>query len=427
MLRSKDGSSVIERQRIGGVLAAALIALVGASTVALPGAAEPADALPPVSAASAFDAKPLDLSFMGPVDLGLVVVRPSELSRRQGFAPLGNLVQMFVQDQFDEMMRGGVKAPQVRFDKIDYIALEYSQRLAGEKVFTEAGAAPNAPIHSTMALRYADPFDAHGWLLANMPGVEAVETGGITYLRGDWDASSGASLYFAQRDARTIVLSSDEERLRQLVSGAEPPGDRDADAWAAIGGSVAAFMIKPPQYPGGLHEVPELVRMVLGIGVAEGQPDPITMAARDILNGSETIVVGLDLGSAPNRILFYTSFFCADAATAQRVRDGVDVFRQFAKVMSDHFTAQLAADPGLMESLKDVDEASRALSETYLLATRLLADATLELRPQDDGPVDVWFEMTGELPASVLTAMAGIEDAAIRTPALAPADGAIQR
>jgi hypothetical protein len=95
--------------------------------------------------------------------------------------------------------------------------------------------------------------------------------------------------------------------------------------------------------------------------------------------------------------------------------------------MADAYAAQIAANPGLMESLENVDEASRAVSEAYLSGIRMFADATLELRPRDDETVDVWFELTGELPASALKAMAGVEDAAYRTPPLAPADPTLPR
>ena len=79
MVRAKDGSAAKAR-RSQVAAAAGLIALAGAGLTAVRVEAQraPANGLQS-DGAPAFAAPPADISFLGPLDLGMGVVRPAEL------------------------------------------------------------------------------------------------------------------------------------------------------------------------------------------------------------------------------------------------------------------------------------------------------------------------------------------------------------
>lgn len=441
MLRSKEGSNEAERRRIGGVLAAALIALVGAGTTALRGAAETGDTTPTPGARGAFAVKPVDLSFMGPVDVVCLVVRPRELSRCTGFTPLINLAEQFVHEQLACLTRNGASASQVRFDAIDYMAYSLRNATPADIADNPALAAETSDMpHVTceIAVRLVAPADVQTWLAEHVPHATAVEEDGLSYVRIPMgDGPNASTTYVAQRDPHTVVLACSADRLRKLMTGdGDAVAGADAETWNAIGGGMAAVAFGGERRPRSFTAA-ELATAYLGVGVAEGEPNPMETAARDIFEGPGTIGIGLDLDPASNRLSLRMKFDCADATTAERVRDGVGLFQHIFKTMLDRYAAEMLANPEwlrMSEQIEALDEGTRmfckAQVETNLFAFRLLADATLELRPRGDEAVDVWFEAGDELPASLLASVAHFRDAMIAmyySPPIVPKDDVIQR
>jgi beta-lactamase regulating signal transducer with metallopeptidase domain len=412
MLRSKEGSAASGRPSAGGVLAAALIALAGVGLVALRGAAETTAA--DGAAAGPFAANRPDIAFMGPANVAMLVVQPDELARRADLAPIVQLAEALTQQQLDQTkLVDGAVMPKVRFEAVDFIAYalryEAPKKDAGDKA--DNGAAPvSAPAGVDVAVRFVDKMDIQAWATDNVLDMQAINEDGFSYLLGPGEPNDNERLCLAQRDAHTLIMSNNVARLRRLATGtglADASGAESfAAQWASVDGGLAALAINsemagsPISISGG-EPLSEFAVGLLGVGVAPGEPNPVDTAWRTICDDTKLTCVGVDFDAATSALAVRAAMACQDYPTAKRVRASIELLQQVAQA----YLKAVFADPAAAQ-------APDALTQMYLdaafLGLRTFGDAKTDFRLRDDDAVDVWFEASGELPASVRQALASL-------------------
>jgi hypothetical protein len=401
--------------------AAGLIALAsaGLTAVRVEGQHTPAGGLQS-DAAPAFAAPLVDISFLGPLDLCMGVVRPAELARREQFGPLVALMEQYVQAGIAEMKFKGEISP-VSLSSIEYVACSIVNFTLPVGVAAPPGE-PSSEMLCELAVRFVDEVDALAWAVEHVPDAVDEQDGDLRYVRVRMDGGMIA-IYLAQRDSHTVVATYDLERLRQLIAAG---GDNErTEQWALVDGGLVTLAFHPKHISGrdasAGQALTEAAQMVLGWGVAEGQPDPLGTAFQTIGDGTGTVCLGLDLDPQSSDLVVRSALACPDYATAKNVRESFQLLQEFVK---EYMRAMGAA------VMPNGDAFAQMYVDAMLLVGRMFAEAEFDFRLREDDAVDVWFEARGALPASLqqgLAALNALDDdmvqpAAAVAPAEAPAD-----
>jgi len=408
MLRSTDGSETGGGRLAAGRLCAGLIVLAALGGTALRSLAEAPGGEP---AAKLVERKPFslaapDLSFFGPVDIGMLVVQTDELAGMKELATACTMAETFVQDQLDAMKLTGAATPKVRLEAIDYIAFAM-RRVSAEEIAKNSVLVPGADnaeaAMSELAIRWVEATDVVKWVADHVPEAERMVDDGLRYVRLKMGDEPGAAYYIAQRDPRTVVASYSAERLRALVSGtsATAPSERQV----SVAGGLATMWFNARFEPGALAELwagPPL--WVFGAGETVEKPDPFAAARETIVKATGEICVGLDVTGGEGNLNCRLALACGDEASAKRVLESVRLIQEAPRAIAKLWKEQLTAPS---EELSSLDATQRALVDGRMLGMELLADASLEVRQRGDDGADVWMETTGQLPGSLRDVMNG--------------------
>jgi len=419
MLRSTDGSMRSGWRSLAGTAAGCAIVLAAVMTTALRSRVE---AMESSVAAKAVE-RPLfsemgpDVSFMGPVDLGMVVVRPHAMTKIKEFA----LATSWAQDALNEMAplakEPGDKSTVLQLSQIDYAACSM-RRVTVE----EAAANPllghegtNGMI-SEIAVRWVEISALEAWLAACRPVAEEVNEDGFTYLRAKIGDEARAAYYFARRDPHTMVGSYSVDRLRKL---ALEDGPKQSTPWEALAGGLVRFQLNLAALPEGtdldalLMETP-FAEYFSG-SVAAGEINPLDEARKAISEATDVVCVGLDFNPANQQAGLRIALSAADEATAERLSSNVQVFQPLWKAMHEACLKTLAEST---DELRSLDALSQAWSDGTVATMKMLADATCDVRTRGTEGADAWIEMTGELPSSARPFLCGGDGEIEATPAL---------
>ena len=172
-----------------------------------------------------------------------------------------------------------------------------------------------------VAIRFVSERDVEAWVGENVTGFQTIDDGPFSYLQGAGEPAQ--RMYLAQRDAHTVIISNNAERLRRLATGAgmaDAPEAADfAEQLASIDGGIAtlAFRTKGLGSPISIDAtLDELAMGMLGIVVEPGQPNPIATACRTIGDETEVVTLGVDLDAATSTISLRTAAACTNYAAA---------------------------------------------------------------------------------------------------------------
>lgn len=399
MLRSKDGSHVEGRRKVGGLLAATCIALVGATTFALRSAAQSDDVTPVVPAAKAFDAAPLDLSFMGPIEAGRIVVRPQRMTQRRALAPLVE----FIQSAMDASTANEAHATEwrSRLDMFEYYAIQVHFAAARENDHEIEQFDPTA-MTCDLAIRFTDEPAANDYwaLLKAYPHAEVVDVDGVSYVRvsakpmGDQVPTDPiGTMYVGKRDDRTFVLSDNMERLKRMVeyTGVQPEDDKRL-LWESLDGGLATAFGDRQFTEFGLH--------FLESGPSN-QPIDFDQVLMSLRNDITTFGFGIDLDPDTNDIKLRIKALCNSVAEAERVNGGFATLQSLAKAQLAMYS-QSVNDPQQGDQLTNGD---RAAIDAHLCWTRLLAEAKFQSRPTKGKAIEVHIEATAPFPQQLTIAL----------------------
>jgi hypothetical protein len=335
----------------------------------------------------------------------MLVVQTDELAKMPEMAMVTATIEQFVQNSLDEMKLNGAKPPRVRLEAIDYIA--YSMRRVTDE---EAAKNPLLEIEGPsetmaiceLAIRWVEPTNVQGWLTEHAPEAEAGTEGELKYVRVKVGDETGAAFYIAQRDANTLVATYSLERLQALVSG-DGESNPASEPWQTLGSGVAELWLNLSALP---EEVEDLLHgsplEMFGARPSEGQPDPFAIARATLGEEAREICAGFDMNLGANQVGLRAALACKDEPAAQRVLASVSEYQHVAKAILEVYEKQLAAAP---EALGSLDEMSRASADGMMMGLRMIAEASLEVQPSEEGRADVWVKMGSKLPESVLAVM----------------------
>ncbi len=310
MLRSTDGSDETKRRRLMGVAAAGLIALVGAGTTALRGAAE---AVAPTPAASApaplFARQPLHLSMLGGPHKGLFVVRVGELSQRPIFAWTVEEILAPSRELWPQTFQA--EAPEFDLTAIEYVA--GTPQLTIKPV--DRTKDPDNPHTGRMMLGFGELIVHFSrdvawepWLRKHMPGSTAKSDGDLTYYElPEIPAFGKGRLLIAAVDERTLVCGGlGVDRLKDVCAGlANESTAAEAEQWAALDGGLITFVADVSH-------------------IDCDMPTPKAPQAQDVLKHVDRYGFGFDLDAATSEAGMRVAMTCADAASAEKVAEALD-------------------------------------------------------------------------------------------------------
>jgi hypothetical protein len=389
-LRSTRGGS--GRRTAIGVVAAAAIVLTGAGTLALRGAAETGASI--VSATgelrSPFNLTPVDLSFLGPDSAFTLVVRPREMMKRP---ELKQVIEAFTQPMLAHAAETFGEGPWPAFDatNMDYIAY----RIRGDEDGTVLGC--------DVAVGYARPTDVVAWALKVVPGAKLTVVEGFSSASVPQEGSSEPSLMFAQRDERTVIISDSAEVLRRIATAkARTTGDDEDYDFDALESGLAMLELRHVNEHG--QSIEEILADMGLFYLSPDDQDPVALAMRTILNDARTFQAGIDLDATSTRATLHVAVECEDAQARQKVQGSLELFQQLAKAVLASWQTELL-DPAAAAAI-DVDH--RPWIDAMFMG--FTAFAEVEFKPRDrDGLFHLYFEISADLPTTVLDALVGLE------------------
>lgn len=417
MLRSTDGSTRGGRRSLAGMAAGCAIVLAAVATTALRSRVEAMEAngAAKVVERTLFGEPGPDLSFMGPVDIGLVVLQLDDFAKMKEFALATDIAEGFLNSQVEAMKQQGVNVPQLKFSQIDYIAYsmhnlteEEAELLQLDTIAPENGEV--ALMLCEFAIRWVEPTDGATWIASWVPKAEVVDENGFRYVRVEPDGNIDASYYLAQRDPHTIVASYSVDRVRKL---ALEDGPKHSTPLKTLSGGLVACQLNLRALPEGT-DLDSLLREsplgIFGAGtVAVGEINPLVEARKAISQATDAIFVGLDFQPNTQQVGVRAAFSAKDEAAAESVSSSLQVFQAIWQAMHDESEKELATNPALVHAL---DEQTRALNESVVAGMRMLAEGKCTVRPRGAEGADAWVEMTGELPDSARAYLTGGAEAA---------------
>jgi hypothetical protein len=331
MLRSRDGSVDTKRMRILGVAAAMLIALVGAATTALRGAA---DAVVPASTATLFTRAPLDPSSLGGLHEGLFVVRVGELSQRPMFAFIVESLRASCQELWPQVFQ--VAAPTIDLSIIEYVA--------GVPQLTIESTDGDDPNHSGRMMfgageaivRFSQDVALEPWLEKYIPGADKRADGDLEYFElPEIPFMGNVQMLVAATDARTLVCTWGVDRMKAVKAGlANASTAAETAQWRALDGGLATFVANDSNVN---HEM----------------PTPKAPRAQDILKHVQRYGFAFDMDPATGQAGIRWALTCSDEAAATQVAEAVtallpqmksEIEAQIKTSLPDH---ALAGDGGV--------------------------------------------------------------------------------
>lgn len=407
MLRTQDGTIGGGWQRVGGAAAVGLIVLVGVMTIALRGAAEPADsALNADKVKKAFDASPLDLAFMGSIETGRIVIRPYRMTQRSALAPLVDFIQTSL--NASAATKDGSAAWRPRLETVDFYAMQMHTNVdLSDPAAIERH--QGIAISADLALRFTDDAPANEFWeqTKKTPQAETIDSDGFAYVRvaaepmGDQvPVEPIVPMYIAKRDDRTFIISDNVERLQRMVNYASASTaestDEAAARWATLdGGLVTAYGDKQATELGMLFWIsmaPHLA--VFGESLAtESLGDGMTILHNDI----DSFGIGVDLDPETNDAKVCVMVRCNDEAAAGRVTAAIAALQSFASMQLSGISSYLS-DPAQLASLSS-DE--RATLDAYVCWTQLLAEAKVKSLPSASQVVELKVDASAPFPQQI--------------------------
>lgn len=404
MLRIQDGTMVGGWRRVGGVFAATLIASVGVATIAVRGGAEPASpTASAVVARKAFDADPLDLSFMGPVNSGRLVVRPNRMTQQSALTPLVEFMQSAL--NASAAATDGLPAWRPRLETIDYYALQmYCYVDLQDSAALEKLRGP--AFTADAAIRFTDDQSAADFWeqTQKSPKAEMIDGDGFSYVRVVAEPMKDQvppefviALHIAKRDSRTFVLCDNIERLEGMLRVVPTAADStDAASWAALDGGLFTLYGDKQPIELGVMVLASMwpQSMVFDKEFGEG----MLILRNDI----DSVGLGVDLDPEKNEIRLSVQLRCNDEAAAGRLTAALANLQGFAKGQLDDLLTHLN-DPAEVSKMSAND---RAEVDGHLCWTRFLAEAQIESTPAEGQTVELRFEASAPLPQQ-LAAMYG--------------------
>ena len=197
--------------------------------------------------------------------------------------------------------------------------------------------ASDPPLCPVVVVRFTEPVDGKATLEQFAPSghaeFERRSHQGATYYRASPD-----TLFF-QPDERTVVLTAQEEMLKELISGGASPGPifeklRAADAEADV---VAVVLTEP--FRGLLKDAPK--SLPPGLAAAPGLGD-ITSLPDQLKSATFTVSLAKDT-------LAKLVLDCADSESAKKVHGGVQKGLEAAKAMVTLAGMMARGAPGAKE------------------------------------------------------------------------------
>ena len=395
----------IDSPRMWRIAIVVLAACLSITTVAKRVVADPpSQSINAKATGRTFDAMPVDLSFLGPVESGRIVLRPRRMTERRALAPLVE----FVQTSLDESVaaNNGMPTWRPRLESVDFYALQLHRNVDlsdPDAIDQHAGIA----VAADLAIRFIDAeaaADFWKWT-QRTPRAETIDEKGFSYVRvaaeptGDREPGNPfGAMYIAKRDARTFVLSENSERLRSMAAkqAAAPVKSHHEAAvdWATLdGGMVTAYGDKQATELGMLCMLtmaPHLA--IFGESLeTDALGDGMTMLHQDL----EAFGCGFDLDPATSEVTVSLKVRCHDAAAAGRVKAAIATLQAFARVQLAGMEAYVS-DPSQSKSLSSSE---RAALEAYLCWARLIDQAKIESRPSEGELVDLKIEASASFPS----------------------------
>jgi beta-lactamase regulating signal transducer with metallopeptidase domain len=403
VLRSKDGSRDAGRGRLLGVAAAGLIALVGVATLAVGPVAEAVEAPAAADASAMFARTKFDPALAGHPEQGLFVFRVAELADQPAYRTLFQLTAMQLQQEWGGWFRGA-EAPELRLDAVEYIAGAPTLSFR-----SNPNAAPGAQ-HQMMfgsgeqVIRFRHDVDWRAWLDKHMPGCEEVVDGDFTYVKlPNLPALGPERMCVAARDARTLFLTLNVDRLRALATGVELGSGKFDAAWKTLDGGIftaliatweidAGFALPKPADPAG-----------------EGAPayEAANVVFRVLSSHVKQVGAGVDLDPATNQLALRLRLACDDQASADQTREAVEVFLpvwRVALAASRAAGPQGPDDPDLHVIITPDNE--RAHREGHDFWLGLIDGCRVTCEPQDDGTTHVCITATATHPSTIVNSQA---------------------
>jgi hypothetical protein len=408
MLRSTDGSMAGAERRAIGLVAATLIAVVGVGTVVVRGGAEPAGPIRDESgsAVELFSRSPLEASAAFQGKQGLCVVRFHDLAQLPAFAPVIQLGNSLINEQWQAAF-GSQGAPTLR--------LEAVQRAVGTIKSTWSSTVDaDGEKHEShtvecegFVIQFVDDVEWRPWINKYVPGAEEVHVDGFEYVKlPKLPGSSDVQGFVASRDAKTLVFSSNLEQLRKLAAGAGDDGNSRSTPLASVDGGLIA-----------------LAADAAGLGLDARLNDATfttedaaaIAAVRTIALDVRQIGIGFDLDESSNESEMRFRLGCSDQASAERIRAALVTlrphFEPHLKAAATNSTLITTSDDGNgagMVRTAGGDDTDQQCAAWYLA---LMESAEVRLEPRVDGMVDVWIDCRAPFPRTILTAYQRAEDA----------------
>lgn len=412
MLRSTDGSTRGGRRSLAGIAAGCAIVLAAVATTALRSRVEATEtkAAAKVVERTLFGDKGPDVSFMGPVDLGLIVVRVDAITQIKELAMLTSIAQEALNYITPLAKARGDDATVLHLSQIDYLACSM-RRVTAEEAAGNPLLGPEGTdgMISEIAIRWRETARMEAWLAACRLVAEEGNKDGFTYLRAKFGeaegGAAGAAYYLAQRDTHTIVGSYSVERLRKL---ALEDGSQQATPWEALAGGLVRCQLNLKALPEGmdldalLMETP--LAMFFSATVAKGEVNPYAEARKAIAQTADAIYVGLDFNPATQQIGVRIALAAKDEVAARGMASSFEVIQAVWKAMDNFYQKELAASP---EELRGSDVQLLPGIDGIVAGLRMLAEATCSVRARGAEGADAWVEMTGELPDSARAYLSG--------------------
>jgi hypothetical protein len=389
-LRSTRGGS--GRRTAIGVVTAAAIVLTGTSTLALRGAAESGASI--VSAtdepSTPFRLAPVDLSFLGPDSALTIVVRPREMMKRPELKPI---IESFTQPMLAHAAETLGPGPWPAFDatNMDYIAYRIRADEHGNVLGCD------------VAVGYATPTNVVDWALKVVPNAKLTLADGFSSVSVPQEGKSEPSMKLAQRDERTVIFSDSAPVLRRVATAkASTTGDDEVYDFDAVEGGLAILELRHVNEHG--HSIEEFLADMGLYYFSPGDQDVVDLAMRTILNDARTVRAGIDLEAMPTRATVRVAMECEDAPTRQKVQGSIELFQQIAKACEASWQTELL-DPATAEAF---DEDHRPWIDAMRMGFKAFAEAKFESRDRDNS-FNLYFEMSADLPTTMLDALVELE------------------